>query len=214
MTDQIPRKKKKRRRKPFRFTGKNLLAARELLLEITRVLDEAGVEYMLDAGTLLGLVRDGDLIPWDGDLDISIPDRGLPKLLALLRQGKLRHRWISRRFYSSGFECWKPGDYRVIKVRNRRWLLFKGPLVADLYIKYRWKEDYYWTSMRMISRAEARYFDHYEEIDYFGRRLKVPAHYQDYLSKIYGDWRTPRQDYKPQTEDGTIIGSLSSMSKT
>jgi len=94
-----PSRKKKRRRKPFRFnTPRNIAAARALLLEIAGVLDAAGVDYMLDAGTLLGIVRDGDLIPWDGDLDISIPARGLPKLLELLRRGRLRHRWISRRF--------------------------------------------------------------------------------------------------------------------
>ena len=206
-------KKFRRKRKPFRFTGRNLEDARNLLLELVDLLNAAGIDYMLDAGTLLGIVRDGDLIPWDGDLDISIPDRGLPKLLELVRQGALRHRWISRRFFASAYDCWDAGDYRAIKVRDRRWRLFKGRLVADLYIKYRWKDAYYWSSMRMISKADARYFDRYEELDYFGRRVKVPASYQEYLTQIYGDWRTPRRDYKPQTEDGTIIGSLADLGK-
>jgi tRNA uridine 5-carbamoylmethylation protein Kti12 len=48
-------------------------------------------------------------------------------------------------------------------------------------------------------------------VEYFGRRLKVPAFYKDYLATIYGDWRTPRKDYKPQSDDGTIIGSLADL---
>lgn len=201
----------KKKRKKFCFTGPNLENARALLLEITAMLDAAGIDYMLDAGTLLGIVRDGDLIPWDSDLDISIPSRGLPKLLEALRQGRMRHRWISRRFFSRGFACWQTGDYRAVKIRDRRWWFFKGPLVADLYIKYPWQGAYYWSSMRMISKADARYFDNWEEVEYFGRRLKVPAFYKDYLATIYGDWRTPRKDYKPQSDDGTMIGSLADM---
>lgn len=129
----------------------------------------------------------------------------------MLKSGRLRHRWISRRFFDIGYACWKAGDYRAIKVRNRRWRLFKGRLVADLYIKYRWQDAYFWSSMHMISKADARHFDRYEEIEYFGRRLKVPAFYQEYLTHTYGDWRTPRKDFTPVTDDGTIIGSLTDL---
>ena len=58
--------------KPIELTEKNLETARELLLRAVRVLDEAGIRYHLEGGTLLGLVRDGDLLPWDHDVDISV----------------------------------------------------------------------------------------------------------------------------------------------
>jgi len=43
----------------------------ENLKEIKRILDDAGVKYWLDFGTLLGAVRDGKFIPWDTDIDLS-----------------------------------------------------------------------------------------------------------------------------------------------
>jgi phosphorylcholine metabolism protein LicD len=193
----------------FRFTGRNLELARGLLLEITAALDAAGIVYMLDAGTLLGVVRDGDLIPWDSDIDISVPAEGLPSLLEVLDAGRFRHRWISRRYFKHGFDCWKQGDYRAIKIRNRRLFYFRGKLTADLYIKYRWNDAYYWSAMGMICKADARFFNSHGEVEYMGRRLKVPAFHEEYLAKIYGDWRTPDRNYNPKKDDGTIIGALS-----
>lgn len=43
----------------------------ETLREIKGWLDDAGVKYWLDYGTLLGAVRDGKFIPWDADIDIG-----------------------------------------------------------------------------------------------------------------------------------------------
>ena len=43
----------------------------ENLKEIKHILDDAGVKYWLDFGTLLGAVRDGKFIPWDTDIDLS-----------------------------------------------------------------------------------------------------------------------------------------------
>jgi lipopolysaccharide cholinephosphotransferase len=195
-----------RRRNTFTLTGRNRARAQRLLLEIVEVLDEAGIDYTLDAGTLLGIVRDGDLIPWDNDIDITIPHRELPKLLGTLNRFRLRRRWISKRFFRQSSPYWKQGDYRAIKIRNRKLLLFKGPVHADLYIKYRVGDVYYWSSAKMICKADAEHFDGYELLEYRGTRLKVPARYADYLTLVYGDWRTPVRRFNASADDGSIIG--------
>jgi lipopolysaccharide cholinephosphotransferase len=41
------------------------------LCEIKNILDDAGIKYWLDEGTLLGAVRDGKFISWDTDIDIG-----------------------------------------------------------------------------------------------------------------------------------------------
>ncbi|TVQ95218.1 MAG: hypothetical protein EA398_18335 [Deltaproteobacteria bacterium] len=41
------------------------------LERVWRILEDHGVEPWLDQGSLLGVVRDGRLIPWDNDIDIS-----------------------------------------------------------------------------------------------------------------------------------------------
>ena len=45
-----------------------------MLRDVKTVLDEGGVRYWLDLGSLLGAVRDGRTIPWDNDFDLSTLD--------------------------------------------------------------------------------------------------------------------------------------------
>ncbi len=59
----------------------------EHLLELTGFVDDLlerhGIVHWLDYGTLLGAVRNGELIPWDGDVDLGILDRDVEAVLAL-----------------------------------------------------------------------------------------------------------------------------------
>lgn len=60
-----------------------------------------GIRYSLHGGTLLGAVRYGDFIPWDDDLDISIPRRDYERLRECLGSGApftlgLRGTWTPR----------------------------------------------------------------------------------------------------------------------
>lgn len=44
----------------------------ELLCEVRRVCELAGIRYAIIAGTLLGAVRHGGFIPWDDDADVGL----------------------------------------------------------------------------------------------------------------------------------------------
>jgi len=43
----------------------------ENLGDVKQILDDAGVKYWLNFGTLLAAVRDGKFIPWDNDIDLA-----------------------------------------------------------------------------------------------------------------------------------------------
>ena len=45
----------------------------EVLLEIDRVCKKNSLTYWIDFGSLLGAVRHGGFIPWDDDIDLSMP---------------------------------------------------------------------------------------------------------------------------------------------
>jgi len=45
---------------------------REILLEILPILNFNNIKYWVDCGTLLGIIRDGDIIEWDDDADLGV----------------------------------------------------------------------------------------------------------------------------------------------
>ena len=45
----------------------------EILKEFIKVCNELNLIYYLDSGTLLGCIRHGGFIPWDDDIDVSMP---------------------------------------------------------------------------------------------------------------------------------------------
>lgn len=51
---------------------KHLSHAKEALREIASIFNEANIPWWVDCGTLLGVYRYGGVIPWDGDIDLSI----------------------------------------------------------------------------------------------------------------------------------------------
>ena len=65
------------------LTGKLEITARKMLKDVCRILDENNVPYTLEGGTLLGIIRENRLLPWDNDLDITITDDHLDKLISI-----------------------------------------------------------------------------------------------------------------------------------
>lgn len=41
------------------------------IVDVCSVLEQHGIDYWLDCGSLLGIIREGRLLPWDDDADIS-----------------------------------------------------------------------------------------------------------------------------------------------
>lgn len=60
------------------------------LEDIVQLLDSADIQYWLDSGTLLGMIREGRLLDADRDIDISIRDASVEGLFRLV--GEFRER--------------------------------------------------------------------------------------------------------------------------
>jgi len=52
----------------------------EALRQVKEIFDKHGIEYWLDTGTLLGAIRDGKFIPWDGDIDLGAWQKDFNKI--------------------------------------------------------------------------------------------------------------------------------------
>lgn len=65
------------------------MAELEIMIEFDRVARENGLKYALCAGTLLGAVRHKGFIPWDDDIDVTMPRPDYEKLIRLNRENPL-----------------------------------------------------------------------------------------------------------------------------
>ena len=63
---------------------------------IDQIFHEEGIEYWMEAGTLLGAARHGGLIPWDEDMDLQMHKDDDQKFLSVAVP-KLRNKGSQRR---------------------------------------------------------------------------------------------------------------------
>jgi len=212
MLDRVKRFLQNRHER-VRLTGRHYRNARRLLLYTVDLLNEIGVAYHAMYGTLLGLARDGDLIPWDIDVDIMIPNADVEAFRKTFWSYRLRGWRVTDRYAMvDDYAAWSRGDPSSIKIRCPPLLdLVRGPVlrtgrkVMDVYIRYPDGDCFAWDTFGMISRAPNRFFRGYETIEYARRKVHVPRDYEALLELVYGDWRTPNPDYNAKRDDGTVV---------
>ena len=194
---------------------KNRAEALRLLFDTVQLLDEHNIVYHLEGGTLLGLIREGDLLPWDHDLDISImavdlalAEKVLPSLFA---KG---HKVSSRSFLSNRY-VFKQGEKRILKVK--RWvsylksaIFFKGPkpIALDIFVKYSDESHTYWEANKKVMKVPKSHYLSYETVTFLNYPFKVPNDPKGYLTLKYGDWEVPVKEWNCSQDEGTVIGDI------
>jgi len=58
----------------------------QLMINVQLILHQAQIKYFLTKGTLIGVLRHHDVIPWDTDIDLFIPSSATQKILQSFRQ--------------------------------------------------------------------------------------------------------------------------------
>jgi len=192
------------------LSGERAQRAVAMLRAVTDILDDASIRYWLDSGTLLGIVREQRLLPWDTDMDISVSSDQLPRLMECLPDLRRHGFRVRQRFNPPGDDILAAQSARLFKVRNRRWHFFRGDLLLDIFVHYRHGDSYYWgmscksSSLRLSSPAA--FFDTLTHIPFEGKRYPAPSDTALYLTHRYGDWRTPVTRWNCFKDDGALVG--------
>jgi len=159
----------------------------KFLSQVVKILDEAGIEFWLDCGTLLGVIRGDDFIEWDHDIDISTKKENQPYVQLLVNKfraiGEFGECKRNNQFISS--------DYVV-----------KDGYKIDIYYWYG-VGDYYicYTNDEYTNIAPKHYFQPLKEIDFKGLKVKIPNNPEKFLEERFGkNWRIPDKNWQENNQ--------------
>lgn len=160
------------------------------LKDFKKILDEMGVVFWLDGGTLLGAYRDKDFcIDDEDDVDLCTWDNYLYLLEDVVEKAEsmgfnLLHKWELE-------ICLERGGARIDLFFNRK---NKGEAYTYLY------EGDKRTRFVVIP---SKFYEKLGDIVFKGEVFNTPFPIEDFLTLKYGDWKTPvhRSQYRCDNED-------------
>jgi hypothetical protein len=163
----------------------------ELVRYVSGLLNEVGVTWWADYGTLLGAVRHGGLIPWDADADLCVLDEDGGKEAMLLLAGRAKAAGYHFVYIPSTRRLYGGGD------RVKIYLSDRNQTPVDLFFWHRIPGGFdrreYVACDQFKGRAipEAHLLP-LGTVAWEGMTLPAPAHPERLLDHRYGTgWRKP-----------------------
>lgn len=186
----------------YELKGKNGVIALELLDNVADVFDKFGVRYWLDFGTLLGIVREDRILPWDTDMDISVMEEDQDKVASLvLPELKRRGYRTYTRVYKQDDEVLPQGRVRAFRARNNRLGFLRGYVKIDIFVMYEKDNFLYWYELGAKHKVPANTLQQFDTIKFNGREYTKPKDHDAHLTYHYGDWRTPNKEFDSRVDN-------------
>lgn len=189
----IPPKSKLKKQTPPFYNEVTRAFGRKIICELSAIAIERNVPLVLDFGTLLGVIRECDIIAWDDDIDMSVPEGFFDLTIDVIE------RFISQD--NSGV------SWQVEKTLDKSGrgmgivLLFVDPenSLSDFKTTFSIREFKEGKSIHLPSLgmwfSPEEHFRHAETINWYGNSIQIPAKAKDYLAFLYGDdWHTPKKN--------------------
>ena len=140
---------------------------------------DRGLELYAQFGTLLGIVREGDFIAGDHDVDCCYLSRHTDRREVLKEQLELYHHLQE---FGMLRKSWRAGQAFVWQ---------GGSLVVDVFTSWVDEQGFYYTS-QWGSFGKAERFFPLTTGRLRGVEIPVPRNAEVLLARLYGpDWRTP-----------------------
>lgn len=147
------------------------------LLDFKEIFDKYSIPFVLIFGGLLGLIRQGNFILYDTDLDVACFNEFTRK--DHCKMAKVKEELTKKGFYV---------------VDNNL-----APLHNDYFIRNGEKIEIWWFDkidnewiFGNTVRYPSYFFDTLDEIDFLGTKFKIPSNPEIFLERTYGkNWKIP-----------------------
>ena len=147
--------------------------------ELIKILESISVNFFIDSGLLLGIYRDGDIIRWDWDIEISLLEdefiNKLDNVIDKVKEKKFIVHKIDKKL--NKLEIYRSLPYEIFSFTFKAW-------------KYEKKNSSY---VRREFRIPEKFFLNKQKITFLDFELNCPGPIEEYLEFMYGDWKTPKR---------------------
>jgi lipopolysaccharide cholinephosphotransferase len=179
--------------------GDRLLMAQELMFYITDHFNKYKVDYYIDHGTLLGIIRDQSLLPWDKDIDFAVLEKQQNKVVEILDKHLTNYQsqycsannWFYHIRHDKHVKINSTFTLKpvVIKILNRADDINSNEFELDIKFKYEYDKNLYWTvgQRTLISNIDICFPT--TLISYKDKKIRIPKDAPNYLKSLYGNWQ-------------------------
>lgn len=187
-----------------KLTGKYGDLALKMLKDVTQIMEDNNIPYIIDGGTLLGIVRENRLLPWDTDLDAAVTGDYAKSLLSVRWKMWLAGYRTRIRRYKRDMGPFKKGMPRLLRIQTRKFFIFKDVSLMDIFFKTKFGNEYYWVVNDKRPVLKSCPFNYYEMLGkhiFNGKEYSIPLDAEDYLTYHYGDWKVVKKEWDSRMDD-------------
>lgn len=106
----------------------------EILTYINSFCKKNNIKYFINYGTLLGAVRHEGFIPWDDDIDISMPRKDYIKFIELFKHNNSKYKLLSletnEKYYNNFIKIF---DSSTKIIDNRNYKTYESGIFIDIF---------------------------------------------------------------------------------
>lgn len=185
--------------------GDKLRMAFETLLYICDMFNKNDIEYHLDHGTLLGIIRDDTLLSWDKDIDFAMPSTEIEKTIDVLKTSLISFKssyckynnwkYVVRNDKGISINCDVILEPITIKIFNDCDEDLTNGFDLDIKFKYKHNNKLYWRVGIKILTIDSNICFPSSYTIFGKKKLKVPLDTKKYLTSLYGNWKIPIKEW-------------------
>lgn len=150
---------------------------KNMLVKFLKIAEKHDIKYWATAGTLLGVIRHRNIIPWDDDIDLGITPDSLEKIKKIDKDGE---------FLKEGI---------LIDYDNITQLRFKENNIHIDLFEYKLTNNKYKMTNDWCAKSFPKEFYFKEEIETLEVNnlddipIKIPSNHKRFLDHTYDNWK-------------------------